>query len=604
MRFWYVPAQACALIIATAAFGQTIERPDDPLGNSIRQPVVRVIHSDSPDDTPGSSMWLQAHDPWMAYQRGWSLFQREWTAEDGVFALAAENYGPALTNSCGMCHNSPYQTPGSSANGGASDGFGRNVPHLFGIGLTESLGFQIRDEIMNYADANRNGYIDFPSEAQGKRAIVEASPGVNIDYGEMGDADNDGIPDLNPILIVQFVDKQGRLVDGDLSSSETAGYDIAVGIFGAAISDHQFPSIRRFAEGALRSIDGFRVDDRLGMTDDGNGRDLKDNDGWAATSNAGAPQLIQPHEGVPEAKNDTCPLAHTMSAGEVDLLEWYLLNTPRPAELPLTPDRARGKQLMAEIGCTTCHTEQWRLKGAGEGNYLGDRRFFSVKTSWDSDLQTLIGEVQLLADQTSEKDGTQRWLPKRREAMVDGYYSDLLYHDLGDRVREYHFVRQADRAFAIRKFRTPPLWGVGSTAPYGHDGRSPDLDSMIRRHGGEAEIVMQSYVHLPDGDRRAIISFLNGLVLYNPGKIPADIDGDGRISPRYQRNGIDQGPERFHPELLFNAVARYSDPLGGERESFQLENLEELYGANLDALRDGNRDRIPDLLQRGAESCN
>lgn len=34
---------------------------------------------------------------------------------------------------------------------------------------------------------------------------------------------------------------------------------------------------------------------------------------------------------------------------------------------------------------------------------------------------------------------------------------------------------------------TTPLWGVGSTPPYGQDARSINLKEVILRHGGEAE---------------------------------------------------------------------------------------------------------------------
>lgn len=37
------------------------------------------------------------------------------------------------------------------------------------------------------------------------------------------------------------------------------------------------------------------------------------------------------------------------------------------------------------------------------------------------------------------------------------------------------------------EFLTAPLWGVGSSAPYGHDGRSINLKQVILRHGGEAQ---------------------------------------------------------------------------------------------------------------------
>ena len=40
---------------------------------------------------------------------------------------------------------------------------------------------------------------------------------------------------------------------------------------------------------------------------------------------------------------------------------------------------------------------------------------------------------------------------------------------------------------------TEPLWGVGTTAPYGHDGRSINLNEVILRHGGEAQRARDLY---------------------------------------------------------------------------------------------------------------
>jgi CxxC motif-containing protein (DUF1111 family) len=37
------------------------------------------------------------------------------------------------------------------------------------------------------------------------------------------------------------------------------------------------------------------------------------------------------------------------------------------------------------------------------------------------------------------------------------------------------------------QWMTRPLWGVGSTGPYGDDGRSITLNDVILRHGGEAQ---------------------------------------------------------------------------------------------------------------------
>jgi CxxC motif-containing protein (DUF1111 family) len=86
-------------------------------------------------------------------------------------------------------------------------------------------------------------------------------------------------------------------------------------------------------------------------------------------------------------------------------------------------------------------------------------------------------------------------------------YSDLLLHDVAP--DDYRGVAEADAG--MREFRTPPLWGIGQTGPYMHDGLAPTLDAAIRRHAGEAEQVVSRYEALSDEDRQALIAFLEAL---------------------------------------------------------------------------------------------
>lgn len=51
-----------------------------------------------------------------------------------------------------------------------------------------------------------------------------------------------------------------------------------------------------------------------------------------------------------------------------------------------------------------------------------------------------------------------------------------------------------------------PLWGVGNTAPYGHDGRSINLLEVILRHGGEAEESRGAFEKFAAPDRDAVIA--------------------------------------------------------------------------------------------------
>jgi CxxC motif-containing protein (DUF1111 family) len=83
-------------------------------------------------------------------------------------------------------------------------------------------------------------------------------------------------------------------------------------------------------------------------------------------------------------------------------------------------------------------------------------------------------------------------------------FTDFKRHNLGPNFWERNYD---DR---IRKeFLTTPLWGVGTSAPYGHDGRSVNLEQVILRHGGEAQDARDAFANMSDANREALIVFLN-----------------------------------------------------------------------------------------------
>ena len=71
---------------------------------------------------------------------------------------------------------------------------------------------------------------------------------------------------------------------------------------------------------------------------------------------------------------------------------------------------------------------------------------------------------------------------------MNNFFADLKRHDLGNNFAERNF----DGTFQ-RQFMTEPLWGVATTAPYGHDGRSQTLEEVILRHGGEAQAARDAF---------------------------------------------------------------------------------------------------------------
>ena len=70
-------------------------------------------------------------------------------------------------------------------------------------------------------------------------------------------------------------------------------------------------------------------------------------------------------------------------------------------------------------------------------------------------------------------------------------------------------------------FMTENLWGVGSTAPYMHDGRATTLVEAVLEHAtssssdpSEAAQSRRNYLNLGNSDKRALIAFLENLVLF------------------------------------------------------------------------------------------
>ncbi len=124
-----------------------------------------------------------------------------------------------------------------------------------------------------------------------------------------------------------------------------------------------------------------------------------------------------------------------------------------------------------------------------------------------------------------------------RETVGDvvGIYSDLLLHDMGSELsagRYGAFIsteaprRAAEKQAAPpprfvdfaalpvddREWRTPPLWGVASSAPYLHDGRAATLEEAIAAHGGQGLRSAEMFAKLTPGKQKSLVTFLQTLV--------------------------------------------------------------------------------------------
>ncbi len=558
-----------------------LEAPRDLSGRSVKTCRVRAIHG---TDLPGSSGWLMAQDPWLAYQRGRELTLREYSLSDGAFGEAGKLRGKTQddgatllgssdhVNSCAACHNVPWRDMGAGMTIQKNSGAGRNTTHLFGSGLVEMVGEEIRRQLLAQVDKDGDGHVSL-AEARG-RARVESSPGQVLDFGSFADEDDNGRPDLNPIVYVWYLDAEGHRIPWarSLKAPGVAGYNFEVQVFGFGQRDRVghgglSSTLRAVSSNAFDIHSGLQVHDPTA-----NVEPLRD--GLSRVSLAGAQQFYTSFTrdagtvvgpgGISLDDPDRDGVNEEISEGDMDLLEFFLLNHPAPAERA-GPRFARGCAVLASCECTACHVPDWKLPS--------DRRFFSL------DVAEGRGSVRSVSG---------------GPFVVHGIYSDFRHHDLGDDFHEMQYDGSQ-----VRAFRTTPLWGVGTTGPYGHDGASLSLDEVIRRHGGEAAASRAAYEGLSESEREDLLAFLGGLVLYSTETLPTDVDGDGVVSEHFVVAGVDTGREVFNPEWLFRVPGRIEGwvQVNGERVlSRALVNVNEAYGVNLVGLKDANRDGYPDWL--------
>jgi hypothetical protein len=610
-----------------------IDMPRDLSGLSIKNPRIRVVHTTDPD-LEGGSMYLQQVDPWLGYLWGKSLFQRNFRERDGVYGDSGKIDGILLpdgvtkmmdrshTNSCGTCHNNPYRDAGAGITMAKNGGTGRNTPHLFGGGIIEMIGLQLRQQILAIADTNRDGWISFDEMKKAPRCIVRNLPAgidgeaVEIDLGSFDDLDGKGYPSLNGLIYPVFVDKHGQRIAfaRSLNFPEVAGYTIEVQIFGWGTPYVPFrppvsTTIRSFTATPFDIHSGLQPHDPTTYTPQ------SPNSLLAQVSNPGAQQFVtaagKDRGGVRAPTKTGLPgislddpdrdgYCEEISEGDLDVCEWYQLNHPRPARSKITADVRAGEKLFHSVGCASCHVPDWHLMPHNPKatdythRYDGDRRFFDLEVAYNDKTERLEGKIVLLSDRV-KANKHERLVPRRQGYTARGIYSDFKYHDVG----EAFYQMQYDGSL-VKKWRTAPLWGIGSTAPYGHDGASLNLDDAIRRHGGEALDSRTKYVKLGDHEQKLLRCFLESLVLFQTDQLPCDMNGDGKIDEHFMVQGMDTGLEVFNPEWLLRVPAKIEGPIRnvkGERiSSFALTNLRQAYGLDLEYLKDTDGDGFPDVI--------
>ena len=470
--------------------------------------------------TPDSSSYIIARDPARAIRRGRQLFQRKFTLAqgfgprtlDGIGDIEAMGaIGAGLIESCAGCHGRPR---GAAGFGGdvATRPDSRDAPHLFGLGLQE----MIADEITADLRSQRAQAIT-QAGSQG-RPVSRNLVSKNISYGTIR---------ANP--------------DGTVSTAGVRGVDADLRVK-PFFAHGGTTSIREFVVGALNDEMGLQAVDPLLLQAAAGGRVITPT-GMVLD---GSQDLVK--TGIATSASDDPDgdgVRNEIPAALVDYLEFYLFNYFKPGTYRQTSVTDTGRQLMVKIGCTGCHVPDVAI--------ARDRRIADVETAYDRSLglfNALFANAALLV--AEEDDGSGHPTLKRalgNPFVVRNFFSDMKRHDLGSKFNE----RNYDGTLTTQ-FMTEPLWGVGSSPPYGHDGRSINLREVILRHGGEALASRNAFAKLSDSQRSAILEFLDALVLFPPDDTASNLDPGDPTASGY--------PQRGHGSIRLQAL--FNDPTDPE----------------------------------------
>jgi len=408
----------------------------------------------------------------------------EWTTH-----LPAREAGP-VAQSCIACHSGPYAN-GAGANplngivdplhtGDPAKYLHRNTPHLFALGAKQRIAEEMTAELLA-----QEAVLEKDVCSLNERASV-ALKAKNVTFGRLS-----AEPKVDPETGI-------CVADYDRSGIEGVDEDLVVRVFGW-----------KGAHASLRAFTRHAAHNELGMQ---------------------AEELVGDHDG------DHDGVTRELSIGDLTALSVYMAALERPTSklelhenglTELAPEEkaqiGKGEQLLAETGCTSCHTpvmkvstpvfsepslqEGFREDILPSGESALDAGLSRDTAIWfdltrdtpNNHILSANGETLNLGAFPADEDGS---------ALV-AWYSDFKRHDMGSRLADAVDVH----GFGASVWPTASLAGVGSTGPWLHDGNATSLDEAIRAHGGEAEESRVAYEALAEEDRAALIAFLENLIL-------------------------------------------------------------------------------------------
>lgn len=364
-------------------------------------------------------------------------------------------------NACSSCHNDPVIGAAAdfSANVFVSEGFGnadfdsadpqfsneRNPNHLMGAGLVELLAREMSADLQR----QRNEAIRRAKSSGVEQTVRLVAKGVDF-----------GVLTIHPDGIVDLTGLDG--IDTDLVIRPFSQKGVMT-------------SLRQFTINALNDHLGMQADERFGAR--WTGEDDFDEDG----------------------------LDREITAGDVSALVAWQASRPPPVTRTPENDEWRvlageGRARFDEFGCAECHRPALPLESLA----------FSDPGPLDAAGTLRLGEGNEGAVYDLALLDWAKTLPKDDQGRVlVPLFGDLKRHKIADRqIATLGNELLAQRFVERDIFMTSELWGIASTAPYGHRGDLTTLAEVILAHGGDARESRDRFANAGEDDRRALIAFL------------------------------------------------------------------------------------------------
>lgn len=162
---------------------------------------------------------------------------------------------------------------------------------------------------------------------------------------------------------------------------------------------------------------------------------------------------------------------------------------------------ARGRQVLDDARCTSCHVERLWLND--DNLEIHSRGAFDTSFT----LPLLNAGIEPRPQRTTF--GLEDDVLGLAPIFL---YSDLRRHDLGPEAAEADDeVLPNGRVVPASVFLTRSLWGLADTGPYMADGSALTVHDAILRHGGEAAAARDAYLELSTDDQSSLRVFLLSL---------------------------------------------------------------------------------------------